>query len=184
MSEKAWKYVAIGAIILILGWAVFSHFSMAPAIFEEQRQSAKEGVKDTYDWETAVQNYRWFKQQKEDIEAKRQQIDNYKKEEAQFHKTYGDDPSDWSRTAEKRHGRLHTRITAAKNAHDQMVAKYNARASDATRAMFQCGLPYEMEDKFWLGDGRPDDQYMNGTMDTPPEEADDCTALKEKYSEN
>lgn len=179
-TTKQW---VLGVIGILAVWSVITHFWLGPYIFEKQRQSGKDIADSTYDAENAIQEYEWFRQQYYDIEAKRQQINNTKQEESQFHETYGDDPENWSRSAEKRHNRIHTRLTSQRNLHDQYIADYNARSEMANRVLFKCGLPYEMEQKFWLGDGRPDDKYLDGMKEEPPKTAEECN-LPEKIEAN
>jgi len=147
----------------------------------EQRQAGEEIVKEQMDADQALQDYRWFRSQYEDIQAQREQINNSYEAERQFHETYGDDPSEWSRQAETRHGRLHERITGNQNMLEQMVADYNARSSDATSAVWKCGLPYSVDERFGVagppGSGSPEspnDEFVNGSMaeKKPPEDCD------------
>lgn len=178
-TAKQWVVGILGVLILM---SVVGHFWIAPYIFEQQRQSARDIADSTYDAENAIQEYEWFRTQYHDIQAQRKQINNTQEQEEQFHETYGDDPDDWSRSAEQRHNRLHTTIMGQKNHHDQLVAKYNARSEMANRALFKCGLPYEMDKKFWIGDARPDDKYLNGMKEEAPKSAEECN-LPEKITE-
>lgn len=154
-------------------------------IWGEQRDAGEQIVRDQVDADVALDNYRWFRQQWFDIQAQREQVKNARDAEQQFHETYGDDPSEWSRTAETRHGRLHDRITGAENVLEEMTADYNARSADATRSMFKCHLPYKVDERFRItgppGSGtaeQPQDQYVEGADPSQePPKAQQCDGL-------
>lgn len=177
--SKKWKIIIGVVAVLMLGVSLYFYFvpSQGPA-FLEQRQAGEDAVSDTLSWESAKEDYEFFRTQKEDIEATRKQLRNYQQQDRQFHNTYGNDSSEWARSTRIRHGRIHDRVVAAQNKHADQVAEYEARANMAHRSIFQCGLPYDMDQKFWLGDGRPDDKYRTETT-TAPEEPSECVELTE-----
>jgi len=188
MNDRDWLKIgaAAMALFIVLNVISFVWFPFLP--WTEQRQAGEEIVKDRIDAEQALENYRWFRSQHEDIKAQRAQIENYYEQEDQFHETHGDDPSNWSRSAETRHGRIHDRITGSQNALEQMVAEYNARSSDATRSMFKCHLPYKVDERFAVtgppGSGsaeEPNDEYVEGADPnrTAPEPSE-CDGLPEE----
>lgn len=144
-----------------------------------QRQAAEDAVQSTYSWENARESYEFFKRQKEEIERNREQLENYREQRERFLETHGNDSSEWSRQQEIRYGRIDDRIVAVQNEHEDLVAEYNARANMAHESIFRCGLPYEMDEKFWIGDGRPNDKYEEGAREAVPEEATECTELVE-----
>lgn len=151
---KRWKYAIIAVILLLLAWSIVSYFWMAPHAFFLQREAAKDIQEQTYNADNAIENYEWFKQQEQDIIAARQNANATKAQIEQFHETYGDDPSKWSRSAEQRHADLHQQLLGVQQMHNNLVADYNARASMQNRAVFKDKLPYEMEKKFWTNDLR------------------------------
>ncbi|RZH67830.1 hypothetical protein [Natrinema altunense] len=154
----------------------------------EQRDAGQETVEQTYDAENAIQQYEEFRQMYHDIEAQRNQVENAYDEDESFHETYGDDPNNWSRTAETRHGRIHERITGNQNQLEQLVADYNAQSDMATKELFKCHLPYKVDDRFAIqgppgsGDAEqpvdtdPEGNPINGT----PSEAKQCDGLPDK----
>lgn len=184
MEEKTLMIIAavLGIALIVMSVGAYLFPSVFGAWFT-QRQAAEDSVENTYNWENAKENYEWFKQQKQDIKAQRAQIENYKQKKEEMLDMYGEDPSEWERTTRVEYNRVQNQITGARNVHEQMVADYNSRANQAHRAMFQCGLPYEMEEKFWLGDGRPDDKYEPGVEEEAPEDPTECTELQEAVGE-
>lgn len=187
-DERNWLGIiaVVLALFLVINLISYVWFPFLP--WFEQRDAGEEIVRQEMSAEQALEDYRWFRQQFHDIKAQRAQIQNAYDEEAQFHETYGDDPGEWSRAAETRHGRIHERITGNKNMLEQMVADYNARSDDATSAVFKCQLPYQVDDRFAIqgppGSGAPEqpqDVDPNGEPvdggDVPP--AAECDGLPE-----
>lgn len=170
--------VKIGAAllaVLLIAVAVLSNYWLAPMIFEQNRQSGEQIANNALDSDVAIQNYRYFRSQWYDIQSQRAQIENYEQQDEQFHETWGDDPQDWTRSAQTRHGRIHDRITGARNMLEQMIAEYNARQSDATRAIFQCGLPYNIDEKLFIADGTGVEYTSQQAKSTePPENPSEC----------
>ncbi len=117
---------AILAFFIVLNVISYIWFPFLP--WFEQRDAGQETVEQTYDAENAIQQYEEFRQMYHDIEAQRNQVENAYDEDESFHETYGDDPNNWSRTAETRHGRIHERITGNQNQLEQLVADYNAQS--------------------------------------------------------
>jgi len=170
-----WLKVLAVAMIMLFVLPVIFNFWIAPTVFEQNRESGQEIAEDSMDAEAAMDNYRWFRAQWYDIESQREQLENYRAQEEQFHETYGDDPQEWSRTAETRHGRIHDRITGTENQISSMTAEYNARSDDATRAIFQCGLPYNVDEKLYIADASGVEYTSQDAMDkTPPENPEEC----------
>jgi hypothetical protein len=187
MSKTGRNWTAIIAVVLAVFVAVniISYVWMPFLPWFEQRQAGEKIIKQEMDAEQALQDYRWFRQQYHDIEAQRQQIQNYYDQEAQFHETWGDDPSSWTRSAQTRHGRIHDRITGSKNMLENMVAEYNAKSDDATSAIWKCSLPYQVDERFAIqgppGSGAPEtpsDQYVDGAdPNQSPPKAEQCDGL-------
>lgn len=162
-------------VVVLLMLPIVWQYWLAPTVFEQNRQSGQEIAEDSLDADKAVNDYRWFRQQWYDIKSAREQLDNYQDQEKQFHETYGDDPKEWSMTAEERHGRIHDRITGQRNVISSMVAEYNARQSDATRAIFQCGLPYSVDEKLFIADASGVEYTSQEARNmTPPEDPSQC----------
>jgi hypothetical protein len=178
--EKHWLKVfgvALAALIII---PVIFNYWLAPTIFSENRDAGEQIAEDTLDSEKAVQDYRDFRRLWFDIKSAREQLDNYQQQEKQFHETYGDDPKEWSRTAETRHGRIHDRITGQRNQISNLVSEYNAKRSDATQAIFTCGLPYSIDESLYIADASGVEYTsQEAKSTTPPESPEDC-----KFAQN
>jgi len=146
--------LAILAVIAVLLIAVVFKFWLAPMIFMEQHQAAKDSVEDTYSWENAKTNYEWFKTQKQDIRAKEKQANNTRAQIQRMKSDYGENVSEWPPDARDRYEELNQQLLAQQNMHNEMVAEYNARANMEHRNLFKDDLPYNMEEKYWTGDLR------------------------------
>ena len=97
---------------------------------------------------------------------------------------YGEDPDDWPRDARTRHSRINDRITGSENMLEQMIADYNARSDDATRAIFQCGLPYSIDQQLFIADQSGVQYTSQDAMDTePPEDPAECQYMNPPESE-
>ncbi len=177
---------AILAFFIVLNVISYIWFPFLP--WFEQRDAGQETVEQTYDAENAIQQYEEFRQMYHDIEAQRNQVENAYDEDESFHETYGDDPNNWSRTAETRHGRIHERITGNQNQLEQLVADYNAQSDMANKELFKCHLPYKVDDRFAIqgppgsGDAeQPVDTGPNGnSINGSPPEAKQCDGLPDK----
>lgn len=159
MSEKggltiSWRHLLIGTVALLLVGSLVFHFWLGPQMALANRDAGSDIIDSTMNADNAIDNYEWFKQQEQDIVAARQNANATRAQIEQFHSTYGDDPDDWSRTAENQHGELHQQLLGIQQQHNNYVADYNARSSMQNRAVFKDKLPYEMEKKFWTGDLR------------------------------
>lgn len=187
-TERNWAAIiaVLLAFFIVLNVISYVWFPFLP--WTQERQAGQQVVEDQTNAEKAVQNYRWFRQQWNDIKAQRAQVENSYDEEEQFHETYGDDPDEWSRQAEERHGRIHERITGNKNMLEQMVADYNARSDDATREMFKCHLPYQVDERFAISGPpgsdapeQPNDSYVESAdPDKSPPEPENCDGLPDQ----
>jgi len=170
--------IGVGIVVLLILSVMFNYW-MAPMIFEQNRQAGEEIAKDTISADKAVQDYREFRRLYYDIQSAREQLENYKQEDETFHETYGNDPSEWSRSAEERHGDIHTRITGQRNQVSNLVAEYNSMSADATTSLYQCHLPYNIDKKLFIADGSGV-EYKSGADKGPaPENPDESC----KYSE-
>jgi len=184
-SERNWAAIFGIIAILLLVMAAVSYIWFPFLMWGEQRDAGQEVVESQMSAEEAIQTYREFRTLYAEIEAQRAQVENSYEAEEEFHETYGDDPSEWSRSAEVRHGRLHDRITGNQNHLENLVADYNSMASDATQSVFQCQLPYQVDERFAItgppGSGDAE-QPQDTTKDGEPIEgtippAEECDGL-------
>lgn len=182
---RDWPKIIAVILAFFIMLNVITYF-FYPAIMPwfEQRDAGEEVMESQMDADQAIQEYEEFRRLYHEIEAQRQQVQNAYDEEEQFHETYGDDPDEWSRQAETRHGRIHERITGNKNQLEQLTADYNAKSDMAHKSIFKCHLPYQVDEEFAIEgppgsdapdepiDKGPDGEPVNGT---PPEECDGLT---------
>jgi len=187
MSKTGRNWAMIAAVVfagfVVLNVISYVWFPFLP--WFEQRDAGEQVVRQEIDAEDALEEYRWFRQQWNDIQAQREQVENYYDQEEQFHETWGENPENWSRSAQTRHGRIHDRITGSQNKLEQMVADYNARSQDATASMFKCNLPYQVDKRFAISGPPgssdapdPNDQfYANASANEQPPQAANCDGL-------
>lgn len=164
-------------VILLIAASLIGQYWLAPMIFEQNRQSGEEIAKNSLSSEKAMQDYRWFRAQWYEIQAQHDQTENYRDQEEQFHNTWGNSTQaqDWPRDVRTRHGRIHDRITGSENREDALIGEYNARQEDATRAIFQCGLPYNIDKKLFIADATGVEYTSQEAMDMePPEDPSNC----------
>lgn len=87
--------------------------------------------------DNAIYNYEWFKQKKQDIEATKAQ---YKNAQLSFDAYVGmlpQDSSKWTFEDKSEYARLNTVVLGLQNNLETQIANYNARASMATRNIFE-----------------------------------------------
>lgn len=162
-------------LVAALGISVVLSFWLAPTIFFQNKQTGEQIAQESLDRESAINNYRWFRSQWYDIQAQRDQLETYRSQHEQFHETYGDDATEWPRDVRQRHSRLTDRVSGTENQLASMIAEYNARQSDATRALFQCGLPYSVDEKLFIADATGIEYTsQEAKKQTPPEEPSQC----------
>lgn len=168
-TGREWVTIAalLMAFFIVLNVISYVWFPFLP--WFEQRDAGEQIVREQIDAEKAIQNYEWFREQWNDIQAQRAQIENLRDRHERFHDTYGNDSSEWPRDVREDHDRIQTRITGNQNALEQMVAEYNARSDQAHREMFKCHLPYKVDNRFQItgppGSGAPEqpqDEYVEG----------------------
>jgi len=149
------KYKLAGGTIiglLLLLTVLNTFFPSTLYQFNQQREAGKNIIDQTQTAENAINNYEWFKTQEQKIDAMKVKIENQRTQIRNFKETYGEDPTQWSRTTKQQHSRMTNRLLGYKNQYQSLVAEYNARSSMQTRNVFKDKLPYEMEQKFWTGD--------------------------------
>jgi len=150
MNNKHKALTAIGSAAIITFIAVSWIFGPTINQYFLQRQAANDMNQKIQDAEYAIDNYEWFKQQKQDIESMRNKIENQRVQIRNFKDRHN--MSDLNRYESTQYNRMTTRLLGYKNQHENLVADYNARSNMQTRNVFKGKLPYEMEKKFWTGD--------------------------------
>jgi hypothetical protein len=86
--------------------------------------------------DNAIYNYEWFKQQYQDIEASKKQLVNARSAHTAFRESAGD-RSTWTFEDKGEDARLATVALGIENNLASQIADYNARASMATRNIFE-----------------------------------------------
>ena len=103
---------------------------------QQQLDTAYKTVDKVLDADNAIYNYEWFKQQHEDIQAKKTMLDNASIAVDNFEQTAGE-RSNWTFEDKNEYNRLNTIKLGIKNQLEQMIADYNARSKMATRNIFE-----------------------------------------------
>lgn len=186
-KDNDMKWVKIFAIlgVFFLAMNVISYVWFPFLPWTEQRQAGEDVVESEMNAEQALQDYEEFRRLYFDIEAQREKLQNAYEEEEQFHETYGNDPDEWSRTAEERHGRIHTRITGHKDQLSNLVSDYNAKSATAHESIWKCHLPYKVDERFAIqgppgsdAPETPNDTYKNvSDPNKEPPTAEECDGL-------
>ncbi|ELZ03505.1 hypothetical protein C482_03734 [Natrialba chahannaoensis JCM 10990] len=157
--------VVMVAVIII---NIISYVWMPFLPWHEERDAGQEVIEQTYNAEHAVSEYEWFRQQYHDIESQRAHVENAYGELDRFYDIHGENPNEWSRTAEEDHSRIQQRITGNQNQLDTLVEDYNARSSMDNRELFKCHLPYQVDERFAIR-GPPGSGDADQPMDTDPD---------------
>lgn len=86
--------------------------------------------------DNAIYNYEWFKQKKQDIEASKKQLDNARTNHDSYQSSLGD-RKNWTFEDKTEDARLNSVVLGLENHLQEQIADYNARASMATRNIFE-----------------------------------------------
>ena len=86
--------------------------------------------------DNAIYNYEWFKQKHQDIEASKKQLDNARRAQESFELSAGARAS-WTFEDKSEDARLRSVVLGLENNLQTQIADYNARATMATRNIFQ-----------------------------------------------
>ena len=144
------KTVAIIAIIFIVvfavGWTLKTAFLPVKTVIT-QIDSAGDIIDMTYDPDSAISNYEWFKTQYEKIQATEIQITNTK-QIMDSYDMYGN-ASEWDWQTKKDYNSLQCKYLGQQNYYEDIVAKYNARSKMANREIFKDKLPLHVDKMLW-----------------------------------
>ncbi len=132
-------FILLGIIgLLVLGFAV-----NALRVLFFPGQVATNMVDTMYDAnakvinaDNAIYNYEWFKQKKADIDATKRQLINARRTVEAFEANAGA-RKDWTFEDKSEHARLNTVVLGLENNLENQIGDYNARASMATRNIFE-----------------------------------------------
>lgn len=157
MKDKIKKLPLALGILALIGLVIGGSIvwtAVAPIIqqYGEQQQAAQQMTEETSAADYAMQQREWFAQQRQDILAMQDQINNTRDQLDRFYSTYGKNGSQWSYTTRQRHGRITDRLYGYRDQYETYVADYNSRMNVSYQAQYNNSLPLEMEKKFWTGD--------------------------------
>lgn len=180
MSQDSWLVNNLGAVLLlsivaVVILSIVGNYWLAPMIFQENRDAGEKIADNTID-ESAVQDYRWFRQQWNDIQSQREIVENFESQHDTFHNsTWPDDGWKDTKSGRERHSEIHMQMTGSKNNLERMIGEYNARQQDATRALFNCGLPYNIDEKLFIADASGVEYTSEeAASKSPPEDIEQC----------
>ena len=95
-------------------------------------------LEKTFDADNIVQNYEWFKQTYQDIQATDIKIKNANAAVMSYVETLG--PRDkWDMMDKTEYSRLNSVVLGLKNYREDLAARYNARSKMVNRAVFKHG---------------------------------------------
>lgn len=132
----AFFIIATGIVfgVSILGVGIKTLFFSVNTAQKEVNLAYKAQDK-TLDADNAIYNYEWFKQQYEDIEATKKQLDNSSIALDDFEKSAGD-RKDWTFEDKNESSRLRAVKLGIQNSLETLIADYNARSKMANRNIF------------------------------------------------
>lgn len=136
--------------LAVAGIIVLNAYSPVIQQYGLQIGAADQITKETSQADFARRNYEWFKQQRQDIQAMKQKIENQRRQIENFNERHGEGDLDY--LEQKQYNRMTNRLIGYKNQYQNYVADYNARMNQEYRAQYNNSLPLEMEKKFWTGD--------------------------------
>ena len=87
--------------------------------------------------DNAIYNYEWFKQKYQDIEVAKKQYKNSSLQFSEYQNSLPDSRLDWTFEDKQEESRLRAVMTGQYNYVESLVGDYNARASMATRNIFE-----------------------------------------------
>lgn len=135
LTKTILKIICITAIISIGGLAIKVLFFPIHTA-ERLVDTAYQAQKKVLNADNAIYNYEWFKQQYQDIEATKNKLDNAIIAVDTFAVQAGE-RSEWTFEDKTEFNRLNSVKLGLQNHLEQMIANYNARASMATRNIFE-----------------------------------------------
>lgn len=144
--------VAIIAFMLLIaliggGW-VLKAVLLPGKTVTTQIDSAGNIIDKTYDADSAIYNYEWFKTQYEDIQATERIIRNTKTEMDAYKEMYGN-VSIWDWQTKQDYNSLQKKYLGQQNYYEDLVAEYNARSNMANREIFKDKLPLHVDKVLW-----------------------------------
>lgn len=146
MFKLGWKIIVLIIVIMVI--VIVGRVVLFPLWFAGKVIDSASGViTRTLDPDNVIQNYEWFKQVYEDVDATDRKIENAEAAISRFDESAGP-RSGWSHEDKTEHARLNTIVLGLQNFRADLVAQYNARSRMVNRAIFKAGdkvLPERIE---------------------------------------
>lgn len=126
----------VGVFVLLLicaGLATGFNIITLPWLkLNRQVQFNQDVITKTYEVEYCLNNYEWFKQQKQDIDGMAEKIVNAKKAAEDFRKNAGP-RENWTFEDKTEDARLQSNVTGLENRRVDLIKTYNARSEQLNR---------------------------------------------------
>lgn len=130
-------FIIVGALVVLIGGGLIVRTVMFPVnTAERMLDTAYDAQNQVVNADNAIYNYEWFKQQKADIDASKKQLVNARLTHELFVESAGVRTS-WSFEDKTEDARLRSIVLGLENNLQAQIADYNARASMATRNIFE-----------------------------------------------
>lgn len=137
------KYFFIGVgilVILIIGGIAIDIVMFPVNTAQKEINTAYQAQDQVLNGQNAIYNYEWFKQQYQDIQASKVELSNAQASYASYTASLPTDRSQWSYEDDTEVARLNSVVLGLENNLESNIADYDARASEATRNIFQDGV--------------------------------------------
>lgn len=134
------KIVAYIVLALLGLWVVGMLFGIISIPFrtaERQLDIVRDAQNQVLNADNAIYNYEWFKQKYQDIEVAEKQYESAVLAHADFRDSLPESRLDWTFEDKEEDSRLASVKLGLKNHLDSLIGDYNARASMATRNIFE-----------------------------------------------
>ena len=133
------KYVLyfVGIMVVLVGGGMLINILFFPVnTAQKMIETAYDAQDKVLNADNAIYNYEWFKQKKADIDASKRQLENAREAEKSFIVSAGV-RSSWTFEDKQEAARLATIVLGLENHLESQIGDYNARASMATRNIFE-----------------------------------------------
>ena len=147
-TTKTIAIIVVILVALIAGAWILKAALLPIFTVTKQVDSAGDIIGKTYDAESAIYNYEWFKYRFEDIQATETKIGNTKQNMEEYRELYGN-ASDWDWQTKQGYNSLNTVYLGQQNYYEEIVADYNARSKMANREIFKDKLPLHVDKMLW-----------------------------------
>lgn len=144
-TGKIVAYVTVGVLFAWIAGTALGFIALPFQSISKQAEVAHEIIDETMTTDNAIYNYEWFKQQFQDINVAKQNVEVTEQQIADFKTTYGNATA-WDYSTKQLYSQLQTQRTGQIQYYNELVGDYNARASMANRAIFKDNLPSHVDE--------------------------------------